>query len=124
MAVELLLLLQHQHEMVPEAALHHHPVDSAGQIDVRRQEHNIFALQRGYALVRHHQVGHDQLECTLPFARGARTGTQVRPELAGLFVVCLFCVNERGGASVAAVLARELDVRGDLLHGQVPDVAQ
>ena len=25
-AVELLLLLQHQHEVVPEAGLHHHPV--------------------------------------------------------------------------------------------------
>ena len=25
-AVELLLLLQHQHEVVPEAGLHHHPI--------------------------------------------------------------------------------------------------
>ena len=83
-AVKLLLLLQHKHEVVPETALHHHPVHStweAGvspsvdlqgaereilnrgeiitrQIDVSGQEDNIFTLQRRDGLVHLHQVRH------------------------------------------------------------------
>lgn len=45
-AFVLLLLLQHQHEVVAEARLHHHPVDGARQVDVRRQEDNVLPLQR------------------------------------------------------------------------------
>ena len=80
MPVELLLLLQHQHEVVAEAALHHHPVHSTlksmltrggaegedkgfkshsvqivtGQVDVGGQEDDIFALQRRDGLVHLH----------------------------------------------------------------------
>jgi len=58
-AVVLLLLLQHEHEMVAKAGLHHHPVNGAGQVYVGGQEHDILALQRRDALVRHHQMLHD-----------------------------------------------------------------
>ena len=37
----LLLFLQYQHEVLPEAGLHHHPVHSPGQVDVCRQEHYV-----------------------------------------------------------------------------------
>lgn len=47
----LLLLLEHEHEVVAEARLHHDPVDRARQRDVRRQEHDILALQRRYAFM-------------------------------------------------------------------------
>ena len=33
-AVKLLLLLQHKHEVVPETALHHHPVHSTWEAGV------------------------------------------------------------------------------------------
>lgn len=44
MSIKFLLLLQHQHEVMVEAGLHHDPVHCAGQVDVRRQEHNVFSL--------------------------------------------------------------------------------
>lgn len=44
MALVLFLLLQHQHEMVAEAGLHHDPVHSAGQVDVCGQEDDVLAL--------------------------------------------------------------------------------
>ena len=80
--VELLLLLQHKHEVVAKTALHHHPIHSTWetgsekyelrgrsrrinhvdvvtrQIDVGCQEDNIFALQRCDGLVHLHQVRH------------------------------------------------------------------
>ena len=37
----LLLLLEHEHEVVSEAALHHHPVDRSGQVDVCSKEHDV-----------------------------------------------------------------------------------
>lgn len=43
-ALVFLLLLQHQHEVVAEAGLHHHPVHGARQVDVRRQEDDVLAL--------------------------------------------------------------------------------
>jgi len=58
-SVVLLLLLQHEHKMVAEAGLHHYPIDGAGQVDVGGQEHDVLALQRCDALVRHHQMLHD-----------------------------------------------------------------
>ena len=141
-AVELLLLLKHQpgnrdnlesecidqlrsinsHEMMSEAALHHDPVDGAGQVDVRGQEDDVLPLQRGDALVVGHEVGHDLLEGPLPLAGGARAGTGVRPELAGLFVVGLLGVKEGEGAAVALVPAGEHHGRRHLLHRQVADV--
>ena len=38
-----ILLFQNEHEMMTEARLHHHPVDSAGEVDIGRQEHYIFS---------------------------------------------------------------------------------
>ena len=43
-SVELLLLLQHEHEVIAEARLHHHPVNGARQIDVCREEDDVLAL--------------------------------------------------------------------------------
>lgn len=43
----LLLLLQNQHEVMAEARLHHDPVHGARQVDVCRQEDNVFSLQTG-----------------------------------------------------------------------------
>ena len=40
-----LLFLQNQHEVVVETALHHHPVDGPGQVNVCRQEHNVFSAK-------------------------------------------------------------------------------
>ncbi len=46
-----LLFLEHKHEMVPEARLHHYPIDGAIQSYIGRQKHNVFALQRCYSFV-------------------------------------------------------------------------
>ena len=68
-----LLLLEHEHEVVVEARLHHHPVDRARQVDVRGQEDDVFALQRRDALVLLHEVRHHLLKRALPLARRAGT---------------------------------------------------
>ena len=47
-AVYLLLLLQHQHEVVAEARLHHHPVHRSRQVDVRCQEHDVLSLATSF----------------------------------------------------------------------------
>jgi hypothetical protein len=44
------------HEMVAEAALHHDPVDSSGQVDIGGKKDDVFALQRRDRLVDLHQV--------------------------------------------------------------------
>lgn len=56
-AVVFLLLLQHQHEVEAEARLHHDPVNGAGEVDVRGQEHNVLPLQtqRTSSLMLHNQ---------------------------------------------------------------------
>ncbi len=106
-----------------ETALHHDPVDGAGQVDVRRQEDDVLALQRGYGLVNLHQVRHDLLEAALPFATGSRAGARIRSVLAGLLVVGLLRVEEGEGAAGGLISAGKHDRRRHLLHGQVPDVA-
>ncbi len=80
------------HEMVAETALHHDPVDSAREVDVRGQEDYVLALQRGDGLVHLHQVRHHLLQGPLPLAGRPGAGAGVGPELAGLLVVNLFCV--------------------------------
>ena len=50
------LFLQHQHEVVVETALHHDPVHSPGQVDVRGQKHNVFTAECRYGLVRREKV--------------------------------------------------------------------
>merc|ERR1719479_6566 len=87
--VELLLLLQHKHEVVAKTALHHHPIHSTRQIDVGCQEDNIFALQRCDGLVHLHQVRHHLLKAALPFAASAGARTRIRSELASLLVIHL-----------------------------------
>ena len=74
-----LLLLEHEHEVVVEARLHHHPVDCTRQVDVRGQEDDVFALQRRDALVLLHEVRHHLLETALPLARCARTRAVIWP---------------------------------------------
>ena len=49
-AIELVLLLKHQHEVVSEAALHHHPVHRTRQVDVCRQKHYVFSLNTTHTL--------------------------------------------------------------------------
>lgn len=105
-AFVLLLLLQHQHEMVAEAGLHHDPVHRAGQVDVRRQEDDVLALQRGDGFVGVHQVGHDRFQGALPFAGSARAGAGVRAELANLLVIRLLAVVQRQQATPRGVLQR------------------
>lgn len=99
-AVELLLLLQHQHEVMAEAGLHHHPVDGAGQVYVGGEEHDVLSLQGCNAFMVHDEMRHDGVERALPFAAGARAWAQVRPELADLLVVGLFRVDQRGDTAV------------------------
>lgn len=99
MAFVFLLLLQHQHEMVAEAGLHHDPVHRAGQVDVCCQEDDILALQRGDGFVGVHEVGHNCFQGALPFARSARAGAGVWAELANFLVLRLLAVVQRQQAT-------------------------
>ena len=87
-------LSMNSHEMMSKAALHHDPVHSSGQVDVRRQENNVLALQRRYGLVHLHQVRHHLLERSLPLAAGPRAGAGIRPKLARLLVLGFLSVQE------------------------------
>jgi len=78
--------------MVVKAGLHHHPVDSTWKIYVRRQENYIFSLEGCDRLVYLHEVRHDLLETSLPLAASTGTWAGVGPELAGLFMINLFCM--------------------------------
>lgn len=49
--IELFLLFEDEHETVSEAGLHHHPVDCSRKVDVRREEDDVFALERRYGFV-------------------------------------------------------------------------
>jgi len=124
MSVVLLLLLEHKHEVVTKARLHHDPVDSAVERDVRGEEDDVLALQRGDALVLLHEVWHHLLERTLPLARGARTRATVRPQLARVLVLELLGVRHIGRTAIAQILARKQNRIGHLLHAQVADVAK
>jgi len=121
-AVKLLLLLQHKHEVVPETALHHHPVHSTRKIDVSGQEDNIFALQRRDGLVHLHQVRHHLFKAALPLAASTRARTRVRSKLACLLMIHLLSVKEGHRAAATGVLAGEHYCGGHLLHGEVSDV--
>lgn len=63
-----LLLLQHQHEVVLKAALHHHPVHRPGKVDVRRQEHNVLPVKHGDRLVSCLKVVQHCFKRTVPLA--------------------------------------------------------
>lgn len=110
--------------MMTETGLHHDPVNCSGQIDVSGQKNNVLALERCDAFVGDHKMGHNEFEGSLPFAGGTRTWTQIWTIAAGVFVFGFFGVDENDGAAVAGVFAWEFDVRGDLFHGQVADVAE
>ena len=87
------------HEMMSKAALHHDPVNSSGQVDVRRQENDVLALERRYGLVHLHQVRHHLLERALPLAAGTRAGAGIRPKLARLLVLGFLSVQECSGTA-------------------------
>ena len=108
---------------MPEAALHHDPVHGAREVDVRGQEDDVLSLKRGDALVVLHEVGHHLLEGALPLAGRAGAGAGVGPELAGFLVVGLLGVEEGNAAAGALVPTGEHHRGGNLLHGQVADVA-
>lgn len=123
MTIALLLLLEHEHEVVAEAALHHHPVHSAGQIDLRRQKDDILAVQRGDVLMRVLQVNHHLVQLALPRARRAGARAAVRAEFADLLVLRFLVQAERHATAGRLVLAREHQVVSDLLHRQIPYIA-
>lgn len=119
-----LLFLQHQHEVVPEAALHHDPVHCARQVDVRGEEHDVLALQGGDGLVGLVEVSHHLVQGAGPLAGGPGAGTQVGPVLTAVLVIRLLCMGQHHIAAKHLVAAREGHCFGYFLHGQVPDVAQ
>lgn len=119
-----LLLLQHQHEVVLEAALHHHPVHGPRQVDVRCQEHNVLPMEHGDRLVRRLEVVQHRLEGTVPLARRARAGAGVGSIFAELLMGPLFGVQQANLAAKLDKLAWESDCFGDLLHRKVPHTAQ
>ena len=51
-SIKLLLLFEDEHEVVPKAALHHHPINGARQIDISCQKYNVFPLEGRYRLFR------------------------------------------------------------------------
>ena len=114
-----LLFLQNQHEVVVETALHHHPVHCTGQVDVRGQKHNIFPAEGGDSLVGREEMVENVVQRSFPFARGARTGAGVRSSLAARLVDAFLSMEETRWASIAGVLARELDRLGNFFHSQV-----
>lgn len=61
-ALRLLLLFQDEHEMVTKAGLHHDPINSSWQINVRGQEHYVLTLESCDALVLLKKVRHDLLQ--------------------------------------------------------------
>jgi hypothetical protein len=121
-AVKLLLLLQHKHEVVPKTALHHHPVHSTRQIDVGGQEDDIFALQGCDTFVHLHQVRHHLFKAALPLAASTRARTRVRSKLASLLMINLLSMEEGDSAAAAGVLAGEHYCGSHLLHSEVPNV--
>lgn len=122
MTVEFFLLLQHEHEMVSEATLHHDPIHGSGQINIGGEEDDILALECGDALVDLHEMRHDLLERALPFTRGPWTRTRVRPKLTGLLMIELLCMEEGGATTRALIATREHDGGGHLFHGQIANV--
>lgn len=103
----LLLFLQHQHEVVTKARLHHHPVNSTRQVNVRGEKNDVFSLKGGDAFVGVHEVGHDGLQGSLPLAGGTRARAGVGPILTDVFVFWLFCVVERQRAARRGILGKE-----------------
>ena len=125
MSLVSLLLLQHQDEVLVEAALHHHPVHGAGEIYVRRQKHDVLPDQGGDGLVGREEVIEDHVEIpALPGASGPRTGAGVGTERTLLLVEPLGGVMHLLQTARAHVLAREPDAVGHLLHRQVPHTSE
>lgn len=106
MAFIFLLLLQHQHEMVAEAGLHHDPVHRTGQVNVCCQEDDVLPLQCSDGFVGVHEVGHDCFQGALPFAGSARARAGVWAELANLLMLRLLTVVQRQQATRRGILQR------------------
>jgi len=107
-----------------ETGLHHDPINCAWQVDVRRQENDVLALQRSYAFMSGHEMKHDLLETALPLARGSGTWARIWSKLARFFVVSFVVMQEGYRASTGCVFAREHDGGGDFFHGEISDVAE
>lgn len=103
----LLLFLQHQHEVVAKARLHHHPVHCPWQVNVCGKENDVFSLKGGNAFVGMHEVGHHGFQGSLPVTGGTRARAGVGTVLTDGFMFWLFCVVECQGAACCGILERD-----------------
>lgn len=106
-ALILLLFLQHQHEVMAETRLHHHPVHSSWQVNVCGQEDNVFSLKGGDALVGVHEMGHHGFQGPLPLAGSTGTRARVGTVFTDVFMLRLLGVVQGQGTA-----------RGRILQGQ------
>lgn len=84
------LFLQDQHQVEAQVGLHHRPVHSPREINVCGEENDILFLQGGDGLVLIHQMGHHNIQRTLPLIGSTGAWAGVKPKLTELFVVCFF----------------------------------
>ena len=106
-ALILLLFLQHQHEVMAETRLHHHPVHSSWQVNVCGQEDDVLSLKGGDALVGVHEMGHHGFQGPLPLAGSTRTRARVGTVFTDVFMLRLLGVVQGQGTA-----------RGRILQGQ------
>lgn len=105
-AFVLLLLLQHQHEVMAKARLHHHPVHSPGQVNVCSQKDDVFSLEGGDALVSVHEMGHHGFQRPLPLTGSTRTGAGVGAVFTDVLVLWLLRVVQSQGTARGGILQR------------------
>ena len=103
-ALVLLLLLQHQHEVMAETRLHHYPVHGPRQVNVCGQEDDVFSLKGGDALVGVHEMGHHGFQGPLPLAGSTGTRARVGAVFTDVFVLRLFRVVQGQGTARGGVL--------------------
>lgn len=103
----LLLFLQHQHEVVTKARLHHDPVNRPWKVNVCGKKNDVFSLKGGNAFVGMHEVGHHGFQGSLPFTGGTRAWAGVGTILTDVFVFWLFCVMECQRAACCGVLEKD-----------------
>lgn len=123
-ALVLLLFLQHQHEVMAETGLHHHPVHGPWQVNVCGQKDDVFPLEGGDALMGVHEMGHHGFQGPLPLAGSARTRAGVGTVFTDVFVFWFLRVVQGQGTARGGILAGKQDCRGHLLHSQVPDAGR
>ena len=128
-ALILLLFLQHQHEVMAETRLHHHPVHSSWQVNVCGQEDDVLSLKGGDALVGVHEMGHHGFQGPLPLAGSTRTRARVGTVFTDVFMLRLLGVVQGQGTARGRILqgqkAAQWDTGGFLhLWGCKPQVFQ